>query len=180
MGYTEDLPRVLAFSPWLWMCCPAVDDGEGGGVKISRTKTVCMRFNGDGNSDGNLDINLQVEILERVITFQYISTTLAENGDTDAKMTHIGVQYNQDGKLEYCRGISGVLCRPTRRISLRVKGKLQTVVRPAMMNCAETYYILKKSQETILDVAERQMTGVTKMDRIRNEIIRGTAKVRKK
>ena len=54
------------------------------------------------------------------------------------------------------------------------------VVRPAMMYGAETWAV-KKAQEKKLDVAEmrmlRWMSGVTKLDRIRNERIRGTTKV---
>ena len=73
----------------------------------------------------------------------------------------------------------GILC--DRRISLRVKGKVyKTVVRPAMMYGAETWAV-KKAHEKKLDVAEmrmlRWMSGVTKMDRIRNERIRGTTRV---
>ena len=66
-----------------------------------------------------------------------------------------------------------------RIISLRVKRKVyKTVVRPAMMYGAETWAVKKEKK---LDVAEmrmlRWMSGVTKLDRIRNEIIRGTTKV---
>ena len=68
-----------------------------------------------------------------------------------------------------------------RRISLRLNGKIyKTVVRPAMMYGAETWAV-KKAQEQKLDVAEmrmlRWMSGVTKLDRIRNERIRGTTRV---
>ena len=57
-----------------------------------------------------------------------------------------------------------------------VKGKVyKMVVRPAMMYGAETWAV-KKAQEK-LDVAEIRMSGVTNMDRIRNERIRGTTKV---
>ena len=64
---------------------------------------------------------------------------------------------------------------------MRVKGKVyKTVVRPAMMYGAETWAV-KKAQEKKLDVTEmrmlRWMSGVTKLDRIRNERIRGTTKV---
>ena len=70
----------------------------------------------------------------------------------------------------------GILC--DRRIRLRVNGKAyNTVVRPAMMHGANTWAV-KKAQEKKLDVAEmrmlRWMSGVTKLDRIRNERIRGT------
>ena len=112
--------------------------------------------------------------LERVNTFKYLGATLAENGDLDAEMTH----RIQSGWKNWKR-VSGILC--DRRISLRVKGKVyKTVVRPAMMYGAETWAV-KKTQEKKLDVAEmrmlRWMSGVTKLDRIRNERIRGTTKV---
>ena len=49
-----------------------------------------------------------------------------------------------------------------------------------MMYGADTWAV-KKAQENKLDVAEmkmlRRMSGVTKLDRIRNERIRGTMKV---
>ena len=81
--------------------------------------------------------------------------------------------------MENWKRISGILC--DRRIRLRVKGKVyKTVVRPAMMYGAETC-AAKKAQEKKLDVAEirmlRWMNGVTKLDRIKNERIRGTTKV---
>ena len=70
--------------------------------------------------------------------------------------------------------------------SVRPKNKFEsqgevykTVVRPAMMHGAETWAV-KKAQEKKLDVAEmrmlRWMSGVTKLDRIRNERIRVTTK----
>ena len=107
-------------------------------------------------------------------TFKYLGATLAENGDLDAEMTH----RIQSGWKNWKR-VSRILW--DRRISLRVKGKVyKTVVRPAMMYGAETCAV-KKAQEKKLDVAEmrmlRWMTGVTELDRIRNERIRGTTKV---
>ena len=76
--------------------------------------------------------------------------------------------------------MSGVLC--DKRVSARMKGKVfKTVVRPAMLFGLETV-ALKKRQEAELEVAELKMLrfslGVTRMDRIRNEDIRGTAHVR--
>ena len=63
-----------------------------------------------------------------------------------------------------------------------ISTKLQylTFVRPAMMYGAETWAV-KKAQEKRLDMADmrmfRWMSGVTKLDRMRNEIIRWTTKV---
>ena len=57
----------------------------------------------------------------------------------------------------------------------------RTVVRPALMYGADSW-TLKKAQGNKLEVAEmrmlRWMCGVTKLDKIRNERIRGTTKVR--
>ena len=69
--------------------------------------------------------------------------------------------------------------RPKNKIDSQ--GKVyKTVVRTAMMYGAEIWAV-KKAQENKLDVAEmrmlRWMSGVTKLDRIRNETIRGTYKV---
>ena len=112
--------------------------------------------------------------MERMNTFKYIGATLVENGDLDTEMTH----RIQSGWKNWKR-ISGILC--DRRIRFRVKGKVyKTVVRLAMMYGAETW-AMKKAQEKKLDVAEmsmlRWMSGVTKLDRIRNERIRGTTEV---
>ena len=76
--------------------------------------------------------------------------------------------------------MSGVLC--DKRIGVKLKGKVyKTVVRPAMMYGSETWAV-KRTHERKLDVAEmrmlRWMCGVTRRDRIRNEVIRGTTKVR--
>ena len=107
-------------------------------------------------------------------TFKYLRATLAENGHLDAEMTHI----IQSGWRNW-KSVSGILC--DRIISLRFNEKVyKTVVRPAMMHGAETWAV-KKAQQKKLDVAEmsmlRWMSGVTKMDKIRNERIRGTTKV---
>ena len=95
-------------------------------------------------------------------------------GDLDAEMTHRIQSGRKNGKR-----VSGILC--DRRISLRVKGKVyKTVVRPATMFGAETWAV-KKAQEKKSDMVEMRMlrwvSGVTKLDRIRNERIRGTTKV---
>ena len=56
--------------------------------------------------DGNSDINLQGENLERVTTFKYLGATLTDNGELDAKMTHI----IQSGWKKNWKSVSGVLC----------------------------------------------------------------------
>ncbi|KAK3545925.1 hypothetical protein QTP70_016972, partial [Hemibagrus guttatus] len=68
-----------------------------------------------------------------------------------------------------------------KKISVRIKGKMyRTAVRPAMLYGLETVS-LRKRPESELEVAELKMLrfslGVTRLDRIRNKYIRGTAHV---
>ena len=68
-----------------------------------------------------------------------------------------------------------------RRVPARVKGKVYRVaVRSAMLYGLETVTLTKR-QEAEMEVAELKMlrlsVGVTRMDNIRNEYIRGTALV---
>ena len=86
----------------------------------------------------------------------------------------------QAGWLSW-RKISGVLCN--RNLSARVKGKMyKCVVRPAIMHGMETVAVTDK-QVGKLEVAELKMVrwalGVTREDQIRNEYIRGTARIAK-
>ena len=69
-----------------------------------------------------------------------------------------------------------------RRLSACANGKVyKTIVRPAMLYGLETVPLTKK-QQAELAVAELKMLrfclGVTRMDKINNEFIRGTAQVR--
>ena len=77
--------------------------------------------------------------------------------------------------------MTGVIC--DRRVPARVKGKVYRVaVRPAMLYPygLETVALTKR-QEAEMEVAEMKMlrdsSGLTRMDKIRNEYIGGTAQV---
>lgn len=144
---------------------------EDRGPRISRKKTEYMVFNGE---DEVGEILLLGERVKKVNNFKYLGSHLSADGNLDVEINHrIKSGWNNWKK------VSGVLC--DKKISARVKGKVhKTVVRPAMIYGAEAWPI-KKSQERKLDVAEmkmlRWMCGVTRLDKIRNERIRGTVKV---
>ena len=70
-----------------------------------------------------------------------------------------------------------------RKLSAKVKGKLyQSVIRPAMLYGTETVAMTEK-QVGKMEMAELKMLrwalGVTKKDKIKNEYVRGTAKIAK-
>ncbi|KAK3544182.1 hypothetical protein QTP86_006029 [Hemibagrus guttatus] len=144
---------------------------ERRGMKVSRSKTEYMCVN---EREGSGTVRLQGEEVKKVQEFKYLGSTVQSNGEC-AKEVKKRVQAGWNG----WRKVSGVLC--DRKISARIKGKVyRTVVRPAMLYGLEIVSP-RKRQESELEVAELKMLrfslGVTRLDRIRNEYIRGTAHV---
>ncbi|KAK3536847.1 hypothetical protein QTP86_027037, partial [Hemibagrus guttatus] len=144
---------------------------ERRGMKVSRSKTEYMCVN---EREGSGTVRLQGEEVKKVQEFKYLGSTVQSNGEC-GKEVKKQVQAGWNG----WRKVSGVLC--DQKISARIKGKVyRTVVRPAMLYGLETVS-LRKRQESELEVAELKMLrfslGVTRLDRIRNEYIRGTAHV---
>ncbi|KAI5090197.1 hypothetical protein C0J45_20332, partial [Silurus meridionalis] len=120
--------------------------------------------------------------LEKVEEFRYLGSTVQSNGECVREVK----KRVQAGWSGWRRVIAGEIC--DRRVSARGKGKFyRTVVRPAMLYglclcCMVVWTVaLSKRQEVELEVAELKMLrfslGVTRMDKIRNEFIRGTAHV---
>ncbi|KAK3515072.1 hypothetical protein QTP70_006038 [Hemibagrus guttatus] len=144
---------------------------ERRGMKVSRSKTEYMCVN---EREGSGAVRLQGEEVKKVQEFKHLGSTVQSNGEC-GKEVKKRVQAGWNG----WRKVSGVLC--DRKISARIKEKVyRTVVRPAMLYGLETVS-LRKRQESELEVAELKMLrfslGVTRLDRIRNEYIRGTAHV---
>ncbi|KAK3574656.1 hypothetical protein QTP86_011565 [Hemibagrus guttatus] len=144
---------------------------ERRGMKVSHSKTEYMCVN---EREGSGTVRLQGEEVKKVKEFKYLGSTVQSKGEC-GKEVKKRVQADWNG----WRKVSGVLC--DRKISARIKGKVyRTVVRPAMLYGLETVS-LRKRQESELEVAELKMLRfslrVTRLDRIRNECIRGTAHV---
>ncbi|KAK3560238.1 hypothetical protein QTP86_003044, partial [Hemibagrus guttatus] len=144
---------------------------ERRGMKVSRSKTEYMCVN---KREGSGTVRLQGEEVKKVQEFKYLGSTVQSNGECGKEVKKcVQAGWNR------WRKVSGVLC--DRKISARIKGKVyRTVVRPAMLYGLETVS-LRKRQESELEVAELKMLrfslGVTRLDRIRNEYISGTAHV---
>ena len=108
--------------------------------------------------------------------FKYLGSTVLSNGECGREVKK-RVQAGWNG----WRRMPGVIC--DRRVPARVKGKVYKVaVRPAMLYGLETVALTKR-QEAEMEVTElkilRFSLGVTRMDKIRNEYIRGTSQVGK-
>ena len=146
---------------------------ERRGMKVNTCKTEYMCVN---EREAGGTVRIQGEVVTKVQEFRYLGSTVQGNGEC-AKEVKKRVQAGWSG----WRKVSGVMC--DKRVSAKVKGKVyKTVVRPALLYGLETVALTKR-QEAELEVAELKMLrfslGVTRMDRIRNENIRGTAQVGK-
>ena len=144
---------------------------ERRGMKVSRSKTeyMCMNEKGDGGT-----VQLQGTEVAKVDGFKYLGSTVQSNGECGREVKK-RVQAGWNG----WRKVSGVIC--DKRVPANMKGKMyKTAVRPAMLYGLETVGLTRR-QEDELEVAELKMLrsslGVTRLDKIRNEHIRGTAHV---
>ena len=142
---------------------------ERRGMKVSHSKTEYMCVN---ERDTSGRVRLQGEEIKKVEDFKYLGTTVQSNGECGKE-----VKKRAQAGWNGWRKVSGVMC--DRRVLTKMKGKVyKIVVRPAMLFGLKTVP-LRKRQEAELEVAEMKMLrfslGVTKMDRIRNEYIRGRA-----
>ena len=148
---------------------------ERRGMKVNRRKTEYMCVNErQDNSSGT--VKMQGEEVAKVEDFKYLGSTVQSNGECGREVKK-RVQAGWNG----WRRMSGVICY--RRVPARVKGKVYKVaVRPAMLYGLETVALTKRQEEE-MEVAELKMLrfslGVTRMDKIKNEYIRGTAQVGK-
>ena len=112
--------------------------------------------------------------MAKVEDFKYLGSTVQSNGECGREVKK-RVQAGWNG----WRRISGVIC--DRRVPARVKGKVYKVtVRPAMLYGLETVALTKRQEAEMAELKMLRFSlGVTRMDKIRNEYIRGTAQVGK-
>ena len=144
---------------------------ESRGLRISRRKTEYLCVN---KKDSQSPIKLQSTDVPETNEFKYLGSTIQSNGESGRE-----IKKRIQAGWHSWRRMSSLLC--DKRVSARLKGKIhRTVVRPAMMYGLETVAMLKR-QESELEVAEMKMLrfelGVTRMDMIRNTLIRGTLQV---
>ena len=127
---------------------------ERRGMRISRDKTEYLCLNVD--------------------EFKYLGSMVQGNGKCEREVK----KRIQAGWSKW-RKVSGIICN--RKLSTRVKGKVyNTAVRPAMLYGMETLALTRR-QEAELEMAELRMLrfamGVTRLDKIKNTHVRGTANV---
>ena len=146
---------------------------ERRGLKVSRSKTEYLRVRG---VDDGEELKLQGEKVNRAKNFKRLGSTVSSDGRCEQEVR----RRIQAGWISR-RKVSGVLC--DRTLSAKFKGKMyKSVVRPAMLYGMETVAVTERQMRK-MEVAELKMVrwalGVTRKDKIRNEYVRGTAKIAK-
>ena len=142
-------------------------------IKVNRRKTEYMCVN-ERQDNGSGTVKMQGEEVANMEDFKYLDSTVQSNGECGRE-----VKKRVHARWNGWRRMSGVIC--DRRVPARVNGKVYKVaVRSAMLYGLETMALAKR-QKAEMEVAElktfRFSLGVTRMDKIRNGYIRGTAQV---
>ena len=141
---------------------------------MSWSKTEYLKA---GDVDDGEELKQQGEKLKRAKNFKYLSLTLSSDGRCEQEVVRKRIQA---GCMSW-KKMSGVLC--DRKLSARVKGKMyKSVAKPAMLYGMKTMAVTER-QVGKIEVAELKMMrlalGVTGKNKIRNEYVRGTAKIAK-
>ena len=135
-------------------------------VNVDKSKIMCVGVNVDPSL---CNIRLNGERLEVVNSFKYLGSCFSSDGGVKEDVSmRLGEGMRAFGAMK--RVWSG------RSVTVRVKRELyERVVVPTVMYGSESWG-LKVEEREKLDVAEmkclRSMCGVTRMDRVRNEVVR--------
>ena len=141
-------------------------------VNVDKSKVMrCAR-----NEDGARLNMLNGEALEEVDQFKYLGSAIAANGGVESDVRHI--------VKEGCKllgALKGVM--KNRELGMNVKKVLyEKVVVPTVMYGSESWG-MKVTERQKLNVfgmkCLRSMTGVSQLDRVRNEVVRARTGVRR-
>src|SRR6201989_873331 len=148
---------------------------EDHGLKVSESKTEYMFLPFSDPQAPSPDIMINGNVMPKCTSFKYLGSIINQTGSCDEDVNHrISVAW-----LKW-RENSGVLC--DKRMPPKLKGKIYTtVVRPALTYGSKCWTMYEKFGRD-LTTAEMKMCrmslGVTKLDHIKSQHIRGTLNIK--
>ena len=142
-------------------------------VNVGKSKVMRCTRSEDG---ARLNVMLNGEALEEVDQFKYLGSFIAANGGVEADVRH---RVNEGCKV--LGALKGVM--KNRGLGMNVKKVLyEKVAVPTVMYGSESWG-MKVTERQKLNVFEmkclRSMTGVSRLDRVRNEVVRARTGVRR-
>ena len=142
-------------------------------VNVGKSKVMRCTRNEDG---ARLNVMLNGEVLDEVYQVKYLGSVIAANGGVEADVCQ---RVNEGCKV--LGALKGVM--KNRGLGMNVKKTLyEKVVVPTVMYGSESWG-MKVNERQKLNVFEmkclRSMTGVSRLDRVRNEVVRARTGVRR-
>jgi len=142
---------------------------ESRDFRLSRSKTEYLRCEFSGVEINGGEVIMGGEVVPQGEKFKYLGSIIEERGDIEEDINH-----RIRAGWQKWRKTSRVLC--DKKIPFRLKWRVyRMVLRLALLYGAE-YWPIKKTQVQRLMVAEmrmiRWMCGYTRLERIRNAVIR--------
>ena len=135
-------------------------------VNVNKSKVMTCERN---ENVGRMNVRLNGEALEEVECFEYLGACVAANGGIEAEVRHrVTKGYQAFGAMKTVLNNRGLGMSAKRRL-------YEGVIVPTVLYGAETWG-LRVAEKRRLNVLEmkclRSMSGVTRLDRIRNEEVR--------
>nr|XP_016512735.1 PREDICTED: uncharacterized protein LOC107829780 [Nicotiana tabacum] len=143
-------------------------DSKGFRIRRPKTEYLECKFSAEASEVGR-KVKIGSQVIAKKDCFKYLGSLIQGDGEIDGDVTHlIGAGWS---KLSL---VSRVLC--DKKVPQKLKGEFyRAVVRPTMLYGAECWPV-KKSHVQRMKVAEirmlRWMCGLTRLDKIKNEVIR--------
>ena len=142
-------------------------------VNVGKSKVMRCTRNEDG---ARLNVTLSGEVLEEVDQFKYLGSIIAANGGVEADVRH---RVNEGCKV--LGAMKGVI--KNRGMGMNVKRALYEKVIVPTVTYGSELWGMRVSERQKLNVFEmkclRNMAGVCRLDRLRNEEVRDRTGIRK-
>ena len=142
-------------------------------VNVGKSKVMRCRRRED---DTRLNVMLDGEVLEEVDQFKYLGSIISANGGVEADVSH---RVSEGSKV--LGAVNGVI--RNRGLGMNVKKVLYEKVIVPTVTYGSELWGMKEEERKKLNVFEmrclRSMCGVSRWDRIRNEVVRERTGVRK-